>query len=112
MTCKQTVLCIGFLLFSLSSGAQELSAKISPKVQALLKDPSMKHAALAMAVLDAETGKELYGYNQQLGMAPASTLKVLTAMAALEQLGPDYRFETRLSYTGEIENGTLSGNLV
>lgn len=112
MTCKQTVLCIGFLLFSLSSGAQELSAKISPKVQALLKDPSMKHAAFAIAVLDAETGKELYGYNQQLGMAPASTLKVLTAMAALEQLGPDYRFETRLSYTGEIKNGTLSGNLV
>jgi len=33
-------------------------------------------------------------YNEKTAFIPASTLKILTALAALETLGPDYRFRT------------------
>jgi D-alanyl-D-alanine carboxypeptidase/D-alanyl-D-alanine-endopeptidase (penicillin-binding protein 4) len=43
---------------------------------------------------------------------PASTQKVLTALAALLQLGPDYRFNTTLESQGNITDGVLRGNLI
>lgn len=43
---------------------------------------------------------------------PASTMKLLTALAALLQLGPDFRFTTTLESKGSISGGTLKGDLV
>lgn len=43
---------------------------------------------------------------------PASTQKVITALAALIQLGPDFRFTTTLETKGNVENGVLKGDLV
>ena len=42
---------------------------------------------------------------------PASTTKVVTAVAALQVLGAHYRFDTTLLATGDVREGTLSGNL-
>ncbi|MCB9496539.1 MAG: D-alanyl-D-alanine carboxypeptidase [Fibrobacteria bacterium] len=43
---------------------------------------------------------------------PASTMKVLTAAAALEDLGPEYRWRTRIWSQGAIVGGTLKGDLI
>ncbi|MEN9445128.1 MAG: D-alanyl-D-alanine carboxypeptidase/D-alanyl-D-alanine-endopeptidase, partial [Bacteroidota bacterium] len=40
-----------------------------------------------------------------------STLKVFTTATALEVLGPTFRFETKLGYSGEIVDGVLKGDL-
>jgi D-alanyl-D-alanine carboxypeptidase/D-alanyl-D-alanine-endopeptidase (penicillin-binding protein 4) len=42
---------------------------------------------------------------------PASTTKVVTAVAALQILGAEHRFSTTLVSTGEIQEGVLSGDL-
>jgi len=42
---------------------------------------------------------------------PASNTKIVTALSALEYLGPDYRFETSLLFDGAIDNTTLNGSL-
>lgn len=42
---------------------------------------------------------------------PASTMKVLTGWAALERLGPDYRWQTGLASNAPLENGVLRGDL-
>ena len=47
-------------------------------------------------VVDAATGKTLYGKNQERLLLPASNLKILTSALALERLRPDYRFTTRV----------------
>lgn len=39
-------------------------------------------------------GQELYAHNAEKLYVPASILKIITAGAALEYLGPDYRFKT------------------
>ncbi|MEQ1839075.1 MAG: D-alanyl-D-alanine carboxypeptidase, partial [Verrucomicrobiales bacterium] len=53
------------------------------------------------------------GYQTDIGMVPASTMKVFTTATANEILGPDYRFVTELQTTGELgEDGTLKGDVV
>ena len=58
------------------------------------------------------TGETLYRRNGATWLVPASTMKVLTAVAAAERLGWGYRFETRLVAMGPIVNGTLRGDLL
>lgn len=50
-------------------------------------------------------------HGQQMAL-PASTQKVITALAALLQLGPDFRFNTTFETRGQISAGTLNGDLI
>ncbi|KNC90648.1 serine-type D-Ala-D-Ala carboxypeptidase [Trabulsiella odontotermitis] len=50
-------------------------------------------------------------HGQQMAL-PASTQKVITALAALLQLGPDFRFTTTLESKGSVESGVLKGDLI
>nr|WP_261398901.1 D-alanyl-D-alanine carboxypeptidase/D-alanyl-D-alanine-endopeptidase [Streptomyces misionensis] len=66
-------------------------------------DPLLASAALgdthAAVVVDAATGRRLYGTGADKGLTPASTTKLATAVAALNALGPDHRFTTRTAFT-------------
>lgn len=64
------------------------------------------------AVADARTGLFLEGYNQSAKMPPASVAKAVTALYALETLGPGFRFATRLIATGPIQGGRIEGDLI
>jgi D-alanyl-D-alanine carboxypeptidase/D-alanyl-D-alanine-endopeptidase (penicillin-binding protein 4) len=70
-----------------------------------------EHAGIGICVLDPVSGEVLAETSPQLSLVPGSTLKLLTTATALEMLGPDFRFETVLAYSGEIRNDTLTGNL-
>ena len=50
-------------------------------------------------------------YASRTRMMPASNVKVFTTGLALNELGADYRFRTRLAYSGSIEGGVLKGDL-
>lgn len=49
---------------------------------------------------------EIDFHSQQMAL-PASTQKVITALAALLQLGPDFRFTTTLETKGSLDGGVL-----
>ena len=51
-------------------------------------------------------------FNENKWMVPASSLKLLTTSLAVEFLGEDYRFETKVVYRGEINNNVLNGDLI
>jgi len=55
---------------------------------------------LAGIVVDAETGQEIWSRTPREQQMPASTVKLVTAVNALESFGPAHRFRTR-SMTGE-----------
>ncbi len=77
-----------------------------------LDQPEYKNAQGGIVLLDAETGYVFYEMNREKLLIPASVLKLITSATALEILGPDYRFKTRMGYTGKVENGILKGDLV
>jgi D-alanyl-D-alanine carboxypeptidase/D-alanyl-D-alanine-endopeptidase (penicillin-binding protein 4) len=63
-------------------------------------------------VVNMRSGSVLYTKNADQNFVPASNVKLLTTAAALEQLGPDYRYQTNVYVDGPIEDGTLKGNLI
>lgn len=67
---------------------------------------------VVFAVADVETGAQIEAFGGDHGLPPASVAKALTALYALDVLGPDYRFETKLMADGSIENGILKGDLI
>lgn len=66
---------------------------------------------ISVSVRAIETGQVIYENNGDIGIKPASTLKLLTAASALEILGENYRFTTKIYYDGEIQNQVLNGNI-
>ncbi len=76
--------------------------------------PELKNASIGISVMEAGSGNIILETTPQLSLVPASLLKIITSAAALEILGPQYHFETRIDYSGEInaETGTLNGDLV
>ncbi len=64
--------------------------------------------------VEALDGTPILSVNENTLYNPASVTKIMTSIAALEALGVDYRYPTRISYTGAIDwtTGTLMGDLV
>src|SRR4030095_16567514 len=110
MIMKTYSLMIGLLFASIFSFAQTVQQHLSNAVQILLKDEQVKHAILSMYVVEPNTGRLVYNLNEQIGLAPASTQKLFTSIAAFELLGKDYRFKTEIGYDGEIKNSVLDGD--
>lgn len=93
--------------------AQTTSQKLEKAYQQLLNDEQAKYAITSLCVLDAHSGKVIFADNENIGLAPASTLKTITAATAFYLLGKDFRYETKLSYTGTIAaDGTLQGDII
>ncbi len=74
-------------------------------------DPLLERSQLGLLVYDLTADSIFYAHQHQQTMRPASTMKLVTAITALEFLGGDYQLKTTLSYTGEIVNRTLTGSL-
>ncbi len=66
---------------------------------------------IGFAVANVSSGAVLEGVNAGSGLPPASVSKALTALYALDVLGADHRFQTRLLADGALSNGVLRGNL-
>lgn len=110
---KTTFICFTFLFFSLFASGQNTADKIRRSFESLLTHENMQHGTAAIHIVDSETGSVVYEHNSQLGLPTASTLKVITAITALDVLGADYRFETQLGYSGVIDaSGILHGDLI
>ncbi|MYT69841.1 MULTISPECIES: D-alanyl-D-alanine carboxypeptidase/D-alanyl-D-alanine-endopeptidase [unclassified Streptomyces] len=76
-------------------------------------DPLLKDAALGprrtAAVVDAATGKRLYGKSAGDALTPASTTKLATAVAALTAAGPGHRIATRTALEQDTKELLLIG---
>ena len=68
--------------------------------------------AVGYLLIDLASGQVLAELNPDLPLIPASTVKLATAVAALDVLGPEHRFRTELLADGVIDNGVLHGDLI
>ncbi|CAJ0795412.1 D-alanyl-D-alanine carboxypeptidase DacC [Ralstonia condita] len=67
--------------------------------------------AVSVFVVRTGSATPILEWNADVGMNPASTMKLLTTFAGLDLLGPDFRWKTSAYADNEPLNGTLSGNL-
>lgn len=89
-----------------------LQARLEAAWGRLSSDPSMFSASIGIHVAEVATGKTVFDRNGRTGLLPASSQKVLTAAAALEMLGPTYRYETEFLLSGRPAGGVLQGPFV
>ena len=69
----------------------------------IIEDANL-NGVVGFVVADAKTGQLLESTDPDIALPPASVTKAVTALFALDALGPDYRFKTRLLGTGPVQN--------
>ena len=86
---------------------------ITARLDGIFHTSLLQTVQAGVMIWDLTDDVPLYQYNERMHMRPASTMKCLTAIAALDKLGSDYTLKTRVYYTGEIEDSThvLHGDL-
>lgn len=80
-------------------------------VSTLSKDADLINASWGFCLMDPANGTVLSSFDKERSLIPASGVKAITTLTALELLGGNYTYKTKLEYDGEISNGVLTGNL-
>lgn len=115
-------ICFFTLIFwlSVASWAQKVSYtetfesendSLCMRLDSLLDAPLFEMSQVGLMVYDLTADSALYCYNHRQMLRPASCMKLVTSITALDQLGPKYEYQTRLFYTGELVGRTLVGNI-
>ena len=92
--------------------AMHAQSNVQRYVDAEMKtDPLLKNAAVALLAVDSR-GNTIAAWNPDLPLLSASTMKTITTGVALDALRPDFRYETKVAYAGEIDSlGVLHGDV-
>lgn len=101
--------------FGSAAGASVLGAEtieLRSGLDRLLLASSWRDAEWGVLVVSLDHGDTLYAINPDEPLAPASNVKLITTAAALQTLGPDYRFDTYLMTNGDVADGVLHGDLI
>lgn len=69
-------------------------------------------SAVAISVQEAGAARPALRANDAAALNPASVMKLVTTYAALELLGPAYRWKTEVYLGGPLREGVLEGNLL
>jgi len=77
-----------------------------------LREAHVPLDAVSVVVQDVEASRPLLAWHGGEPRNPASVMKVVTSLAALELLGPAFRFHTDVFARGELHEGVLQGDLV
>lgn len=89
-----------------SQGTQPLDVRIDALID---KADFGKNAKIGVSIVDLATGETLYARNADVALNPASNAKLVTTAAALERLGPEHRYTTRLwTDASGIEDGAIN----
>jgi D-alanyl-D-alanine carboxypeptidase/D-alanyl-D-alanine-endopeptidase (penicillin-binding protein 4) len=85
----------GSVLTAVGEGPLPAKSTLTAKLTDAMGDPALGDH-VAGVVLDAETGSTLFDGRATTGLTPASTTKIVTAVAVLTSVGPDARFATKV----------------
>ena len=85
---------------------------VQARLDSLMKTPLLESTQLGLMVYDLSDDSVLYSFGAKQTLRPASTMKLLTAVTAIDLLGSEYRFNTSLRYQGAIKDSVLTGDLI
>ena len=108
MTLARWTLCLtAGLGFTLGAGAA-----LPPPLERVLHEQHLPPAAVSVLVQAVDGRAPLLALNLDEPRNPASTIKLVTTYAALEQLGPQHRWRTEAYLLGPLQDGVLTGDLL
>ena len=84
---------------------------VQARLDSLVTDPLLERTQLGLMVYDLSADSVLYSYCGKQTLRPASTMKLLTSVTALDLLGSGYAYRTYLYYKGTIADGVLTGDV-
>ncbi|MFJ7078212.1 D-alanyl-D-alanine carboxypeptidase/D-alanyl-D-alanine-endopeptidase [Streptomyces sp. NPDC098781] len=93
------------------AGADSDRSGLPEAVDTVLGDARMEGGTASVVIADAGTGELLYQHLPSTRLMPASNTKLATSAAAMEILGPRYRFATDVLATGRRHGSVLRGDL-
>jgi D-alanyl-D-alanine carboxypeptidase/D-alanyl-D-alanine-endopeptidase (penicillin-binding protein 4) len=105
---RLTCLLLAAVLAAAAAHARDLP---KPLVQAL-RAASVPQANVAIVVQELGARHPALSHNAAVPMNPASTMKLVTTLVALDLLGPAYRWKTEAYAAGTLRDGVLVGDLV
>lgn len=85
---------------------------VQARLDSLMKTPLLETTQLGLMVYDLSADSVLYSFGAKQTLRPASTMKLLTAVTAIDLLGSEYRLNTSLRYQGAIKDSVLTGDLI
>lgn len=88
------------VLFFIGGFSQKIAEKLEIATRELLNSPEMLSANMTFYVAK-ENGQKVYDFQGNKGLSTASTQKIFTAITALDLLGGDYQYTTKMLYTNE-----------
>jgi D-alanyl-D-alanine carboxypeptidase/D-alanyl-D-alanine-endopeptidase (penicillin-binding protein 4) len=91
---KVLLLAAGCWILVAGASAQQLSQRLQRAFGQFEADSQLRHAISSLYVINAKTGEVVFDRNSQVGLAGASTQKIVTAATAFELLGKDYKYKT------------------
>ncbi|WP_369825334.1 D-alanyl-D-alanine carboxypeptidase/D-alanyl-D-alanine-endopeptidase [Acidovorax sp. T1m] len=103
---------VGLLTVAGAARAQA-TGPLPAEVEAALVRARLPRDALSVLVVDAQGGRQAarLAHQAQVAMNPASVMKLVTTYAALDLLGPAYTWNTPVYVDGQVQGGSLKGNV-
>lgn len=102
---------IALVLFSVLQIKIQLTA-LNKLINSYLNDKTTSHMSVGASIRNVQNSNEVFSFNSNAAMAPASTFKLFSTGAFLEKFGSDYRFTNNVYTFGIIKNGVLEGDLI
>src|SRR4026209_610318 len=104
--------CLALLLLSAAARLAHGPVTLHPAGAQALAAPKSPAGSVAAVVQEVGAPRAVLSVNPELSMNPASVMKLATTYAALELLGPAYRWKTEAYAAGPLRDGVLEGDLV
>lgn len=94
-------------------GQNNLEERAGKAWSELMAQDAMQGASVGVCLVDKEGGHQIFAQNEDLQLTPASTIKSLVCLTALDLFGAEHTFKTELIVQGSItQGGVLEGDLI
>jgi len=105
------VFAVLLLVISPLDAAETALTELPESVLKILAKHELSPEGLSVYVQDVNEHTPLLTINAQIPRSPASVMKLITTLVALNQLGPAFRFNTDVHADMEPSRGRIEGNL-